>query len=541
MVANQPSTSSAAGRARASLAFPLPGKILGALVPGLLCGILVTAPGCGGDSGGGTPPEAAVASSALRRDDRPEAVEARQLLDQGRADLALPLIEAVAPSLGVEGPLLRARMAALTGDTAEWLRLVEEARSMDPLDPRPYAVAAELYAAIGRMDAAKAEIKRGIESAKSVTPELQRAQGVVAIVTPGGGRIGLQLLEAARRADPGIPFMGRPLGQAYLLSAKRALAEGQAELALERIVASIAHDPEDRDARRMHGEVLIGVNQDFERGLEILEALLADGEPIRDVVGEMQWKAGLSAQFAGRGDAARGHYLRARELGALDVRRGTAATFLRGESTAAFERAAAAAESGDAERARLQLAEAAALSEDAADARHGHALALAARAQSALKEQRFDAAQGLIGAAHHSDPTMKGVSEVASTLYFMKAVEAMKVGDASGAITFAREATVQDPTDAIAHQLVGELSYTSGNYKEAARALDRAISNAELDGEPLELEVMLMLAESQHLAGSKQDAIATLEQCVRDTRPAAAEEKARARRYLDMLRGGEGG
>ena len=68
-----------------------------------------------------------------------------------------------------------------------------------------------------------------------LTPELQRAAGVLAIVTPGRTKAGLAMLEEAERLDPGLPFLGRALGQAHLLAAKHAFADGTPELALERI------------------------------------------------------------------------------------------------------------------------------------------------------------------------------------------------------------------------------------------------------------------------------------------------------------------
>lgn len=119
----------------------------------LLTAIALAAAACGGEgesSRDGNAGSASVASSRSRRDMRPEAVEARRLLDTGRAALARPLVESLVDQLPVEGPLLRARLAVLEGESAAWLADVEAVRAADPADPRPYATAAELYAALDR-------------------------------------------------------------------------------------------------------------------------------------------------------------------------------------------------------------------------------------------------------------------------------------------------------------------------------------------------------------------------------------------------------
>ena len=82
----------------------------------LLAAVALTAAACGGEgepSSEGPAGSAAAASSRSRRDMRPEAVEARRLLDMGRAALARPLVESLVAQLPVEGPLLRARLAVL--------------------------------------------------------------------------------------------------------------------------------------------------------------------------------------------------------------------------------------------------------------------------------------------------------------------------------------------------------------------------------------------------------------------------------------------
>ncbi|MEO0660132.1 MAG: hypothetical protein AAFZ87_01215, partial [Planctomycetota bacterium] len=154
---------------------------------------LILAVACGGGSGedGASDAGASLPSSQERRSPREDVAEARRLLDRGRADLARPLIESLTGVLGVEGPLLLARLKVLEGDDTGWIADVERARSMDPKDPRPYAAAAELYAALGRLGAAKDEVRRGVEAVGRRPAELTRATGVLAIVTPGQAKAGL--------------------------------------------------------------------------------------------------------------------------------------------------------------------------------------------------------------------------------------------------------------------------------------------------------------------------------------------------------------
>jgi TolA-binding protein len=92
----------------------------------------------------------------------------------------------------------------------------------------------------------------------------------------------------------------------------------------------------------------------------------------------------------------------------------------------------------------------------------------------------------------------------------------------------------------MAHHLLGELRFHAGRFAEAVPALDRALRNSELDGEPLGLEVALMLARCQGESGQKDDAIATLDEYLR--RPATAgdaSEREAASALLRTLRAGD--
>ena len=492
-------------------------RLLAAAVPAALSA-------CGGGGGGEDPAPAATArpSSELRRDGRAEVVQLRRWLDEGRTDLARPMLDAVELELGLEGPLLRARLEVTEGDQGGWLARIEAARGMDPSDPRPYATAAELYAAIGRAESAKDEIARGMEAVGAITPELQRAQGVLAITTVGGGKIGLGLLEAALRADPGLPFMGRPLGQAYLLSAQRAMSEHQGELALERIERSLEFDPQDPDARRTYAEIIIAVNRDFSGGINILEELLRDGEPLQDLVARMNWSAGVKSQVAGDREAARAYYLRARELGSAEVGQGMALAFFEADARAAFAAAVAGADAADTPEVRERVAEAVALLGEGEGGRYTVSEWFLEEARGALAAGEVTRAGRLAAAARDTDPTVQGLAQLSGAVYIQLAVEAMGEADLEGALSFAEQATRAHPDDAMAHHLLGELRHASGDFAGAVPALERALRNSELDGEPLGLEVALMLARCQHLSGGSEDAIVTLDQYLR--RPATGSD-----------------
>lgn len=487
--------------------------------------LLVVLAGCGGSDSGPSGAEAgepATASSKLRRDGRAEVVQLRRWLDEGRTDLAAPMLDAIQSELGLEGPLLRARLVVIQGDRGSWLQQIEAARAMNPADPRPYATAAEMYAAIGRHDSARDEIARGMEATGSLSPELQRAQGVLAITTVGGGKIGLGLLESALRADPELPFMGRPLGQANLLSAQRAMAEDQGELALERIQRSLEFDPIDPDARRTYAEIIIAVNRDFSGGIALLEQLLKDGEPVRDLVARMSWSAGVKAQVAGDREGARQYYLRARELGCVEAKQGMAKSFFESEARGAFDAAVLAATTGETGSLRLRVAEAVGLLGDGEGGRYTLSGWFLESAAAALGEGDTQRAGQLAAAARDTDPEVPGLAELTGAIYIQRAVESMGQSDLEGALVFAEQATLVDPDDAMAHHLLGELRFHAGRFADAVPSLDRALRNSELDGEPLGLKVALMLARCQGESGQTSDAIATLDEYLR--RPATADD-----------------
>lgn len=481
------------------------------------------------------------ASSIGRRLEDPKAANVRELIDRGRPDLARSVIDSfdadLVARLGVEDPLLRARLSFLEGNEAVWLGLIEEARALDPKDPRPYATAAEIYAAMGRHEAAKAELERGAAMAGSITPELQRAQGVLSIVLPGGAKTGLQYLQAAYRADDGLPFIARPLGQAFYLMAQVAAAEDQGELAVERLESSLGFDPQDADARLLYAKLLISVRKDVVQGLDLMEQLYAEGEPIQADLGRHHWRAGLIAQLQGEREAARKYYLRSKELGCPDVESGTARDFLREEAKSSIQVAMRAAEVGDQDGVRAAVAGVTALRAEPEEVvRRELALRFIGEADTALAAGGLDEATGLVAAALYADRGAAGIAEVQSALFEAKAIAALEAGEVQQALRFVQEATVVRPDSVIAWHMLGELEYELGHYPEASKALLKAMSFARASGEPLGLDVAQKLAESQHLSENAPAAVATLEQALRDAGPEDLSLRDEIERYLQILK-----
>lgn len=512
---------------------------VGALVLALLAGAAL--PACGGDGdGGGDGPAAAGADetpSRLRRDARPEAVEARRLLDMGRADLARPLIESLVEQIPVEGKLLRARLTFLEGDSTAWLADVEAARAEASWDPRPYATAAEIYAALDRRIAAKEEIQRGIAATGGNSAELQRAAGVLAIVTPGRAQAGLAMLEEAERMDPALPFLGRALGQAHLLSAKHAFAEGASELALERVERSLAYDPDDVDARRMKGEYLISLKR-FDEGLEILEELFGRGLPIRVELGNYQWMAGQFHHIVGHLDQARTHFLRARELGEPKVEQKVAKRFLDGLAEDAFQRALERQAAGDEDGCRTALAEAFGLHKGEASARRFYAGRFAGLAEQKLEAGDLEGSTPFVALAMHCDPDAPATSVVVASLYFEKALASLESGDSKTALAFASQAATAGSDDPFMWQFLGELQFSARDFGGASGSLHRALDLSQAAGGELALDAVIKLARSMVMMGDEDDAKVLLSRAIAsaEANPGAdAEATERARALLRTL------
>ncbi len=289
---------------------------------------------------GSAPQAAASASQApLRSHPRVRSVELDQLrraLDLGEREKALALIAHADGAGAEEAFLLRARLAAMEGKGIEALRLVEAARAQFPKSPAVYATAAEVYATSEGFDSAAREIVRG-EKECGKSPEFLRARGIISILKPGGAAKGLAELESARKADPDLPFVLRPLGQAHLLVAKEAAKQDQRARALEHAQFSVSFDPLDVDARRFLSECL-AASGDFEGARTLLSALVAEGEPLGSELALLEKRAGIAALLQRERERALEHFREARRLGLSDEELSSGARLLSEASAAHLER-----------------------------------------------------------------------------------------------------------------------------------------------------------------------------------------------------------
>ena len=260
----------------------------------------------------------------------PRARELRGLLEVGALDGAAALLGQLGPSLGNEQAILAARLAAARGDALGALTEVERARQAAPRDPRPYATAAEVYAGLGRLDAAKREYERGLELL-GPSPELTRALGVIGISTPGGVASGLVQLELAQRQAPDLPFLRRPLAEGHLLVGRVALLQNDPATAQKHGESGLALWPEDSEIRRLLGESLAAQGQ-FGAAAERFEELLAEGQPLAQELARLHHGAATTALRDRDRARAVEHYLRARELGYDREALGFGASVLDGEA-----------------------------------------------------------------------------------------------------------------------------------------------------------------------------------------------------------------
>ncbi|MDP6539914.1 MAG: hypothetical protein QF410_10265 [Planctomycetota bacterium] len=313
---------------------------------GLLFAAL-TAAACG-DEGSEAPALRAGGEATLApraRSSAAGAVELRSLLEFGHLERARALLADPPADLGVELDLLRARAAALAGDATRVGRRIEAARAVDGADPRVYATAAELHAAAGRLETARAELQRGREAC-GPTAELLRAQAVVLLCGQGGAAAGLRLLEQARAADPQLPFTARASSQAHLLLGRDALAARAPTEAFDHALRAVALDPGDVDARRFLADVR-GARGELEEALAILEELVAEGRPLEAELAMLCRRAALASIVRGERERGLERFVRARDLGLSPEELGSGATILAGAAAAAEEEGLAAYERDD--------------------------------------------------------------------------------------------------------------------------------------------------------------------------------------------------
>jgi len=407
---------------------------------------------CGGDapgpSGAGAAGAQAVRSAAAGSwSSDPRARELRDLVEAGSSAAARVLLEQVGDQLGVEGPLIAARIHLAEGDAFGALREAERARALAPRDPRPYAAAAETYASLGRIEAATAEYQRGLDSLGS-SPELTRALGVIGISTPGGAQSGLAQLELARRQDPQLPFSARPLAEAHLILGRAALLQGTPSKASIHAHAGLELEPADGELRRLRGEALAAGGA-LEEAVLVFQELLVEGQPVAAELARFHHAAATAALVRGARPAAVNHYVRARELGHTEL--GFGATVLREEVEACLARG----------RGHYERAE---------NLREGAAGADAAPELQQAREDALDAAQAEFLAALHLAP-----------------------GDPQAA------------------DLLGGVHFRAGRYPEAARAWESVLGALRERGETPPYPVHMNAARAWRLAQRWDLARAVLE------------------------------
>ncbi|MBI1382787.1 MAG: hypothetical protein GC161_17070 [Planctomycetaceae bacterium] len=424
-----------------------------AVLPLFATAALLLPSGCGPDAASTAPSNAAgsatasaAAQGAFGYSTDPRARELRALLEVGAVDGAAALLAQIGPSLGNEQPVLAARLAAARGDALSALTEVERARQADPRDPRPYATAAEIYAGLGRLDAAKREYERGL-ALLGPSPELTRALGVIGISTPGGVTSGLVQLEQAQREAPELPFLRAPLAEANLLVGRVALLQNDPATAQTHAEAGLALLPGDGEIRRLLGESLAAQGE-FAAAAERFEELLAEGQPLAEELARLHHGAATTALKDRDRARAIEHYLRARELGYDREALGFGASVLDGEADKCL-----------------------------ADAREAYGRAELLRAGSG----GLDALDG----------------ERAALAAELEAERLGELGTAQGAL---ERALTLDPERLEALDLLGSVHLRAGRAREAALAWEAVWARLDAQGDPPPYPVHLNAARAWEMA-----------------------------------------
>jgi len=292
---------------------------------GATLGLLLGLAGCGGEGELAEPGEPALLAAVERSSD-PRMRDLWEAIDRGRHDRVDVLLPQVRSIPGVEVALARARVELMKGDAVGALALVEELCRTHAADPRPHATRVEVYASLGRLQSAEEALAEALERF-GPAPELLRAQGVLYLVQPGGGGIGLQYLELARAGSADLPYLGRVLFEAQRLVARQALADGDPERAETHLSEALEWDPRDEDTRLLLCDAL-AARGDFEQAVVEREALFEEFGTGQGEVALLLKRAATAALLETRREAAVEHFLRARELGLTEEELGFGATAL---------------------------------------------------------------------------------------------------------------------------------------------------------------------------------------------------------------------
>lgn len=406
---------------------------------------------CGSDEGEGQAGQETAQAEwtgppAAQRSEDPRVLDAYSALEAGRVGAAKALLDQVGASAGVEGDLLRARLAILEQDWIGGLKFINRARTAAPEDPRAYAAAAELYAYQGLADDAQAQIEAG-QAMAGKTPELTRALAVLALTTPGAQSTALDLLESALRGDAQLPFTKLPMAQAKGLVALERLRDGRPVEAEVLVRGALEVLPADPELRRSLIDALKGQKR-FEEALEELAALEAEAGPmlptIREDLKSTLLLAATQAMIDGDRELHLAHLLNARTRGVAQEQLGVGLGILRQKA-----------------------------------------------------EQEVDAAHESLRRAElmKVDPEQAGLSETS----LLKAAEA-RVAALAQARTGFELALIYDPDSIEAHYFLGRVCFDQRDYLDAADAyqevLDRVDDLAILpDPVPLELAKSLYLGK----------------------------------------------
>ncbi len=258
-----------------------------------------------------TPPKPA--APPIQRSEDPRFVAAADAWDLGHLDEADRKLLALGDAAGIDGDLLRARIAASRGDDVGAVRIIEGVRAAHPDDERVFATAAEIHAGAGRFQSAEDEIRGGL-LVHPTSPDIERARGVLMISRKGGAASGLEHLLAAQKLEPKLPYCRHALAQAHLLLANFAMSKLDAKAALEHASASLVEEPDDLDAKNTLADAQASL-KNFDVALKLYEELKAAGRDVGGTLAMLYKTAAFAALLEKNRPLAIERYVRARELG----------------------------------------------------------------------------------------------------------------------------------------------------------------------------------------------------------------------------------